>query len=322
MHIVFQHRCQLPVLKYGGTERFLFWLMKALIRANIKVSFIGLPGSQLESLGIQFIPNRPGEDFRPLIPKDAHLFHCFTNPEYPIDMPYLVTIEGNGQPGESFVENTVFVSKNHAQRHGGNYFIHNGIDLEEYPFTPKPFDPRQFLFLAKGSWKVKNLKHCIESCKLTKSFLHIVGGRSYLPSRYLYNYGMLGGSRKLTAINKASTLLFPVRWHEPFGIAIIEAMALGLAVIGSPYGSLPELITPEVGHIVSNFSELKEKMETIGDHPFQPEQIRAYVEKFFAIDKIAQQYIQLYDKIIAGEKLHPHRPRVKSERSPTELLDF
>ena len=33
-----------------------------------------------------------------------------------------------------------------------------------------------------------------------------------------------------------------MRWHEPFGIALIEALYFGCPVFGTPYGSLPEIV--------------------------------------------------------------------------------
>jgi len=51
-------------------------------------------------------------------------------------------------------------------------------------------------------------------------------------------------------------LLFPVLWNEPFGIALIESLYFGCPVIGTPYGSLPELIPKEVGFLSSKKDEL------------------------------------------------------------------
>ena len=37
-------------------------------------------------------------------------------------------------------------------------------------------------------------------------------------------------------------LLFPIDWPEPFGLAMIEAMACGTPVIAYPFGSVPEVV--------------------------------------------------------------------------------
>jgi glycosyltransferase involved in cell wall biosynthesis len=44
-------------------------------------------------------------------------------------------------------------------------------------------------------------------------------------------------------ISKAKALIFPSKWHEPFGRTIVEAFAHGTPVIGSAMGGITELIT-------------------------------------------------------------------------------
>jgi glycosyltransferase involved in cell wall biosynthesis len=39
-------------------------------------------------------------------------------------------------------------------------------------------------------------------------------------------------------------LLNPIRWPEPFGMVMIEALACGTPVISFPEGAAPEIITP------------------------------------------------------------------------------
>src|SRR5690606_27535598 len=138
------------------------------------------------------------------------------------EFPTLVTIQGNGKQGEDFSRNTSFLTRKHAAIHGSDVFVYNALDFEEYPWQPTKKNWDQFLFMAKGSWKVKNLKHCIKACKQSKKHLHIGGGKSWLPSKYIHSYGMVGGDEKLEIMRKCDALLWPVRWHEPFGIAVIE----------------------------------------------------------------------------------------------------
>ncbi|MBT5093651.1 MAG: glycosyltransferase, partial [Halobacteriovoraceae bacterium] len=256
MNIVFQHDHPLPVKKYGGIERIIYWQMVDLVRLGHCVTLIGHPDSIVGPAGIKLIPMK--ENWVAQVPKDTDLIHLYYNNIPTKDYPVLNTLQGNGKKGELFQKNTVFISKVHARNHGSNHYIYNAIDLEEYPFPEKenPLELENFMFLAKGSWSVKNLKDCVRAAKKSKHHLHIAGGKAILPSRFIHNHGMVGGEEKLTIMNNCDALLFPVRWHEPFGIAIIEAMAMGMPVIGSPYGSLPELIPKMAGHIVNNYQEL------------------------------------------------------------------
>jgi glycosyltransferase involved in cell wall biosynthesis len=75
----------------------------------------------------------------------------------------------------------------------------------------------------------------------------------------------VGGRRKAELIAGARALLFPIRWDEPFGIVVAEAMVSGTPVITTPRGSMPELVTPDVGFLCQNESELEEAIRRVGD---------------------------------------------------------
>jgi glycosyltransferase involved in cell wall biosynthesis len=54
----------------------------------------------------------------------------------------------------------------------------------------------------------------------------------------------------------AACLLFPIRWEEPFGFVVVEAMARGVPVIATPRGAMPELIEPGVsGYLAQDVAE-------------------------------------------------------------------
>ncbi len=321
MKIVFQHHGVLPVLKYGGIERIIFWHMKELARLGHQVVLIGHADSDVKKYGIELIPTVLGEDWSPLVPADADIIHLFYNHTFEGKIPTINTIQGNGKVGEAFTKNTVFVSKKHAAIHGSDQFIYNALDLEEYPIEYSEKKWNNFLFLAKASWRVKNLAHAVKACRVASKHLHIAGGKWWGLSRYIHSFGMVGGDEKLSIIRTCDALLFPVRWHEPFGIAIIEAMALGIPVVGSPYGSLPELITPETGFIVNNYQELLDKLKNPGKN-FSQKIIRQYIEDHFAINKHSENYLVLYEKIIKGETLNQITPTYQPLVRAEELLPF
>lgn len=321
MKIVFEHSGILPVLKYGGTERILYWLMKELVKLGHQVTLIGHAQSQVQSIGVDLIPNPPGADWRLLIPKDTDVVHTFYSHDG-IEKPHLVTIEGNGQPGESFSQNTVFVSRKHAELHGSEQFVYNGIDLDEYPMTRAPRKTfRDFLFLAKARWKVKNVKDCVKACRKQKKHLHIAGGRVWTLSRYIHSYGMVAQEQKRPLFERADALLWPVRWHEPFGIAVIEAFSQGLPVIASPFGSLKELVTPECGLICANYEQFEAALGA-QEQVFDAKAIRHRLEQEFSTLTMTKRYVTLYQRLCDGEVLNQQAPRVLSERHPEELLAF
>ncbi len=322
MKIVFHHPHPLPVVKYGGIERIIYWHMLELARLGHKVVLIGHPDSQVEKHGIELIPQKHFQDpIESQIPADTDLVHLFYNYQVQLDLPTLVTMQGNGVKGEKFPLNTVFVSRKHAANHGSDQFIYNALDLSEYPYQERQFSWEKFLFLAKGSWKVKNLKGCIKACKQARKELHIAGGRDIWPSRYTTSYGMVGGADKLNIIKNSDCLLFPVRWHEPFGIAIIEAQALGLPVIGGPYGSLPELISEKTGLIAHNQKELLALIQDPG-RSFDPQAIRQHIEDNFAMARHTADYLAVYQRLLDGENLNSTNPSWQLDQVAVALLPY
>lgn len=324
MKIVFSHNGVLPVVGYGGIERILFWHMAELARMGHQVVLIGHPDSKVKEHGIELIPMKGTNlEWVEQVPQDADIIHLSYNYRVPGKIPTIITVHGNGQVGEVFDKNAVFVSKKHAEIHGSDQFVHNAIDLSEYPYYPKATrEWKNFLFLAKASWRVKNLKDSVRAARKNKKHLHVAGGRWWGLSRYVHNHGIVGGDDKMSIIRSCDFMVFPVRWQEPFGIAVIEAMSQGLPVIGSPYGSLPELITKETGFIAKNAQELEALVA--GDHSleFNPDVIRKYVEDNFNVRKHAEKYLGLYQRVINGESLNAKNPTYQFNQRAEDLLPY
>jgi glycosyltransferase involved in cell wall biosynthesis len=54
--------------------------------------------------------------------------------------------------------------------------------------------------------------------------------------------GEVGGSRKRSLFAGARALLMPIRWEEPFGMVMVEALSCGTPVIAFPEGAASELV--------------------------------------------------------------------------------
>ncbi len=327
MNIVFEYGELIPVKKYGGSERVLYWLIKELVVQGHKVFLIGNPQSSVSSIGCTLIPKSSsvGDNWKHLIPDNVDIVHFFNTPPFDVsDLNIVVTIHGNGQVGESFHKNTLFLSKRHAQLHGSEHYVYNGLDLEEYPsnlVSEKSTSWNKFMFLANARWKVKNLKDCINACKQKRKHLYIAGGRSFSFSSYVHSLGMVDLKTKINLIQDIDALLFPVRWEEPFGLAVIEAMALGKPVIASSYGSLKELVSKNVGVIVDNYENFEEVL-SISNMNFDAYEIRHYVEKNFTSKIMAENYLKYYKFILAGNIINNMAPQRVLTTSPLDLLPF
>lgn len=296
------HEASFPVLKYGGTERVVWWLAKGLFELGHQVNLIALPGSSCPFARVYDLkaPRPP-----------ADITHFFNTPPQEPESPYVVTIGGNAKAGERFLPNTIFVSVNHAERHGADAFVYNGLDPNEYIYRDKKNG--ELLFLAKASWAVKNVAGAIRIARETGKKLNILGGvRWWCPSwRGIRWRGMLGGIDKANWISNSEGLLFPVLWNEPFGIAVTEALISGTPVLATPFGSLPELVGPEVGRICKNYDEFVSAAKNLRE--FKPKDCRDWaMSKFHYLD-MTKKYLEKYETVLSGEQLNLSPPRAPSQ---------
>ena len=91
---------------------------------------------------------------------------------------------------------------------------------------------------------------------------------------------------------------------------------------GSPYGSLPELITKDVGFIAKNSTELERLVKENQSEKFNPQVIRKYVEDNFSITQHALKYLELYQNVINGKKLNSQKPTYQLANRAQDLLEF
>lgn len=105
--------------------------------------------------------------------------------------------------------------------------------------------------------------------------------------------GNISGKRKLTLMSNAKALLFPIDWEEPFGMAVIEALACGTPVVAMNRGAMPEIITHGVnGFLAETEAEFAEYMGRVNE--INPEACRQSVIDKFSADVMAGAYIDRY----------------------------
>lgn len=319
MHLLIVHDKKIPVIAYGGIERAIWYLAKELVNLGHKVTFLVKEGSYCDFAEVAIL--NANQSVASQIPEDVDLvqFNFYLPPSEleQVKKPFVVNIQGNLKGDVVFDKNTIFVSKNHAERHQAEAYVYNGMDWDDY--TKPDFSKKENYvhFLGKAAWRVKNLQGCIQIAKRLDNYnLKVLGGTRLnfnMGFRFTINpkvkfYGMVGGEEKFDLLNRSKALLFPVRWHEPFGIAITESLYFGCAVFGTKYGSLPELINNEVGFLSNKVMDHVEAFESIND--YSPKKCHEYARDVYNSKKMAQAYIEKYEKVLNGEQLNQSVPKV------------
>jgi glycosyltransferase involved in cell wall biosynthesis len=111
--------------------------------------------------------------------------------------------------------------------------------------------------------------------------------------------GEISEHAKPEFLGNAQALLFPIDWPEPFGLVVIEAMSCGTPVIAWRAGSVPEIVDHGVtGWMVDSIESAVEAVRRV---PLLDRQIvRARFEQRFSAERMARDYLKLYQKITKG----------------------
>ena len=113
--------------------------------------------------------------------------------------------------------------------------------------------------------------------------------------------GEIGDDEKGAFLGNAAGLLFPIAWREPFGLAMIEAMACGTPVIAFRNGSVPEVIDDGVtGFIVNDEEEAVAATQKL--RGLDRARIRHVFEARFTARRMAEDYVNIYRQVIARDR--------------------
>ena len=136
----------------------------------------------------------------------------------------------------------------------------------------------------------------------------IMGFRFTLSSRISFR-GIVGGEEKNAYLRASKGLIFPVRWHEPFGIALIESLYFGCPVFGTPYGSLPEIVGQGMGVLSDSLGTLSDALKNVNE--FDRKKCHEYVCDQFLAATMTRSYVTLYEKVLNGRILNSIVPYIR-----------
>lgn len=207
--------------------------------------------------------------------------------------------------------------------------VHNGIDLSDYTFSDKKQDyfltvsrvgtdkgqaiaaklcyeldvPYKFAGTVGSVIKTKKqLEKALKHGSSDPSFLYFKNKiQPYLVPDKIEYVGTVFGERKMKLLANAKAFLAPITWEEPFGIAIIDALASGTPVVAFRRGAFPEIIQHgKNGFLADTEAEFKKYMLRVDE--IKPSDCRESVEKYFSAQKMTESYVEKYQEVIARSR--------------------
>ena len=109
--------------------------------------------------------------------------------------------------------------------------------------------------------------------------------------------GEVGGAAKRSLFARARGLLMPIRWEEPFGMVMVEALACGTPVIAFPEGAARELIIEgRTGFLVDDERAMAAAVGRLDS--IAPRDCRNWVSLHCDLDVVAAAYERTYRSVL------------------------
>jgi glycosyltransferase involved in cell wall biosynthesis len=195
--------------------------------------------------------------------------------------------------------------------------IHHGLDPEVYPVGRGDGGYCAFL----GRFAAAKAPHlAIDAANLARVPIRLAGephppergyfARSVLPRLHegAVWVGELDHPRKVDFLGRATALVFPIQWEEPFGLVMIEAMLVGTPVVAFACGAAPEVIDDGVtGFLVATMEELVTRLRDV--RSLDRARCRAHARRRWNARRMACAYVDLYREVIASNRARDLRVR-------------
>jgi glycosyltransferase involved in cell wall biosynthesis len=112
----------------------------------------------------------------------------------------------------------------------------------------------------------------------------------------------VSGAEKAKLLSRARAMVFPLDWEEPFGIAMVEAMASGTPVIAFPRGAAPELIENGVtGFLVNDVDQMVDAYAKARE--IDPYECARRARDRFSPARMAAGYEEIYRQAVEAREL-------------------
>jgi glycosyltransferase involved in cell wall biosynthesis len=195
--------------------------------------------------------------------------------------------------------------------------VHNGLDLDAYPFREAKED--FLLFLGRCNPE-KGPEVAVEVAKRAGTHLKMVVKRAE-PAEVQYWERMVeprltgdedivfdvAHDQKVDLLSRAMGTLCTIQWPEPFGLVMTESMACGTPVIVPPLGAAPEIVADgETGFLRAGVNEMVECVGRLRE--IEPAACRARVADNFTAETMVSGYEKVFERVVGGGRRRPAPP--------------
>jgi glycosyltransferase involved in cell wall biosynthesis len=328
---------ELPPEGYGGIEAMVYWLTEALNERGHQVTVIGAGKPSVSADTRATYEEPPSERIGQSAPEVVHALvaaehldelevdivhdHSLAGPltARGRDVPTVVTTHGPIEgdladyyahlgPGVHLVGISEF-QRSRAPELPWAGVVHNAIPVDEYPFRADKEDFCLFLGRVNGE-KAPDL--AIEAARAAGRRI-VLAAKCSEPHEQAYFeehvqpllgedaewFGSADAEQKKDLLARASCLVFPIRWDEPFGLVMVEANACGTPVVALRRGSVPEVVEDGVnGFVRDRQEELPEAIQRVGE--LDPSACREHVAGRFDVPTMTDGYERVYRELVAG----------------------
>lgn len=330
-----------PPEHYGPWEQFASLLTEGLVERGLEVTLFATANSKTSARLVASAPCGYSESasIDAKVWEVLHVSSCFERAsEFDlihnsfdflplgfsrlVETPVVTTIHGFSSERivpvyEKYDSTSHYVAISDADRHPSLQYaatIHHGIDMGAFQLGVGTRD--KLLFFGRIHPE-KGTAEAIEIARLAGLPLVIAG--IIQDSEYFANsvephidgqrvtfLGPVSADRKSALLGSARALIHYVSFDEPFGFSVVEAMACGTPVIATRRGSMPELIREGVnGCLVETVAHAVEAIASLSS--LSPEGVRASVLERFSDDRMVDDYVTLYRRLLqarSSETIH------------------
>src|SRR6266700_206178 len=332
-----------PPKLYGGTERVVAWLVDELVELGHDVTLFASGDSVTRAKLNSVWPRalRLGRPRSDPMAAQAALLEAMSRqaPEFDVihahidwlhlpllcrlGVPFVTTLHGRlNLPGLREVvrrfPDAPFVSISNDQRvplGEANWLgtVHHGLPANM--FRPS-FEGGSYLAFLGRLTADKGPEPAIRIARAAGMPLRIAakvprGERGYFKERLepqidgeqIRLTGEVNDEAKEKFLASASALLFQIDWPEPFGLAMIEAMACGTPVVAFRSGAVPEVM--EEGHTGFIVEGLEDALDAVRRVPeLSRKRCREVFDHRFTAARMAHDYVQVYERLINTKQHH------------------